>query len=163
MSKSEKPKKKSNLGGRRPGAGRKKGGENQATKDRKIAEKEMKDRIIRSKEALMNSQMNLAQGCQFLFVIETNRYKDKNGKWQESKSKPKIVEDQDIITAYLAGELDNGKDEYYFMTTQKPDNKAIDSLFDRTFGKPKQPLVGGDDDDDPLVINILRNGNNDTV
>ncbi len=144
-------------GGARPGAGRPKGGENQATKDKRIVKEEMKQRIMRSKDALLNSQMNLAKGCQFLFVIETIKFKDKDGKWKEEKKKPVIVEDQETIENYLAGELDNEKDEYYFMTTQKPDNKAIDSMFDRAFDKARQN-VGLDGGEEGKPINIVNYG-----
>ena len=147
--------KKSNWGGKREGSGRPEGAESQATKDKKVVKEEMKQRIMRSKDSLLNSQMNLAKGCQFLFVIETTRFKDKDGKWKEERKKPRIVEDQNTIEKYLAGELDNEKDEYYFMTTQKPDNKAIDSMFDRAFDKARQNvgLDGGEEDKPITVIN----------
>ena len=145
-------------GGPRPNSGRPKGGENQATKDKRVVKEEMKQRIMRSKDSLLNSQMNLAKGCQFLFVIETTRFKDKDGKWKEERKKPRIVENQNTIEKYLAGELDNEKDEYYFMTTQKPDNKAIDSMFDRAFDKARQNvgLDGGEEDKPITVINYVN-------
>ena len=36
----------------------------------------------------------------------------------------------------------NGDDEddYYFITTERPDNRALDSLFNRTFGKAKETI-----------------------
>lgn len=144
-------------GGARPGAGRPKGGENKATKEKRVVKEEMKQRIMRSKDSLLNSQMNLAKGCQFLFVIETVRFKDKDGKWKEEKKKPRIVEDQYIIEKYLAGELDNEKDEYYFMTTQKPDNRAIDSMFDRAFDKARQN-VGVDGGEEGKPIKVINYG-----
>lgn len=141
---------KSTHGGKRNGAGRKKGSISQKTKDKKIVEEAFRDRVLSSMNELIDSQMSLAKGCQFLFVIETYKYKDKQGKWKEEKKKPKIVESQDIIEQYLAGELDDADDEYYFMTTQKPDNRALDSLIDRVFGKSTQNVnMGGD-----LVLNV---------
>jgi len=41
------------------------------------------------------------------------------------------------------------------------DMTAIKEINDRAMGKPKQPLTGGDENDEPLVVNIIRNGNND--
>ena len=153
-------KKKSNWGGKRKGSGRKEGGENQATKDKRTVEKELKQRIMRSKDSLLNSQMNLAKGCQFLFVIETIKFK-KDGMWKEERKKPRIVEDQYTIEKYLAGDLDSEKDEYYFMTTQKPDTRAIDSMFDRVFGKARQNIgLDGGEEGEPIVIdgfNFIKN------
>ena len=60
----------------------------------------------------------------------------KNGK----RSKPFVITDQKTIEAYLAGELGDEKNEYYFIATHKPDNKALDSLFDRVFGKATTPI-----------------------
>lgn len=152
-------KKKSNWGGRREGSGRPEGAESQATKDKKIVKEQMIQRIMRSKDALLNSQMNLARGCQFLFVIETKKFK-KDGVWKEEKQKPRIVEDQHTIEKYLAGELDNEDNEYYFMTTQKPDNKAIDSMFDRAFDKARQTMgLDGGEEGKPISLEVKREAN----
>ena len=146
-------KNKSNWGGKRDNAGRLKGSENKKTKEQKIIEEDFRQRVLSSMDELINSQMNLAKGCQFLFVIETYKYKDKNGNWKEEKKKPKIVESQSIIEKYLAGELDDSEDDYYFMTTQKPDNKALDSLIDRVFGKATQKTEITGKDGGAILIN----------
>ncbi len=46
--------------------------------------------------------------------------------------------DADEIMAYVDGDAD--RDAYYYITTKLPDNKAIDSLLDRTFGKAEGKL-----------------------
>lgn len=119
-------------GGARPGAGRPKGRLSDHVRERRIAEQEFRDRVIRSKDALMNAQMNLAMGVQMLYKITT----DKKG----NRSKPELITDQPTIEAYLADELGDEENEYYFITTERPDNRALDSLFDRSFGKAKQPI-----------------------
>lgn len=119
-------------GGARPGAGRPKGRISEHVRARRIAEQEFRNRVIRSKDALMNAQMTLAQGVQMLYCITT----DKKG----NRSKPELVTDQSTIESYLAGELEDEENEYYFITTERPDNRALDSLFDRSFGKAKQPI-----------------------
>lgn len=137
---------KSTHGGKREGAGRKEGSISKKTKEQNIVEEEFRQRVLKSMEELMNSQMNLAQGCQMLFRIEVT--KDKSGK--ETRSKPELVTSQTTIEEYLAGELED-EDDYYFITTNKPDNKALDSLIDRVFGKAHQSLkVDGN-----LGINVL--------
>ena len=132
-------KKQSKWGGKRDNSGRAKGSTNKATKEQKLVEDEFKQRVLSSMNKLINSQMNLAEGCQMLFKIETYKYKDKKGEWKEEKKKPVIVTDQSEIEDYLAGDLED-EDDYYFLTTQKPDNKAIDSLVDRVFGRAKQSI-----------------------
>lgn len=153
---------KSSHGGKRENSGREKGSKNKKTKEQEVIRQEFKDRVLKSMGELINSQMNLAKGCQFLFVIETYKYKDKSGKWKEERKKPKIVESQSVIEQYLAGELDEEDDEYYFMTTQKPDNRSLDSLIDRVFGKAMQSmdLTSGGESIIPL-LNYVRNNNSD--
>lgn len=143
MSETEKQKNNSTVpgknGGARPGAGRPKGSENQSTKDKRIVQEKLKQRVLKSADSLMTSQMNLAKGIQMLYKIKTN----KDG----SKRKPELVDNLEEIESYLAGEYEDSNDEYYFITTERPDNRALDSLFDRTFGKARQNigLDGGED------------------
>ena len=60
-------------------------------------------------------------------------------KGKEVKSKPELVTNQTEIEEYLAGEYEDG-DDYYFITTTTPDNRALDSLIDRVFGKAQQKV-----------------------
>lgn len=138
----ESSKNKSSWGGKRPGAGRARGSKNKKTIEQEVAMQEMRDRIIRSKDELLNSQMNLAMGVQMLYKIIT----DKDG----NRHKPELVTSQEEIESYLAGEYDSFT-EYYFITTERPDNKAIDSLFDRVFGKATQPVAGSGEDGEIIV------------
>jgi hypothetical protein len=94
----------------------------------------IKERVERSVNKLLSQQMAIAQGLTFLYVIETKSF-IKDGKKVTRRSKPKIVKDEDLIADYLAGDLDNDENEYYFMATQRPDNKAIDSLLNRAYGR----------------------------
>lgn len=130
-------KNKSNLGGKREGSGRPKGSMNKATKEKKEAEKQFKDRVKKNVDRLFDSQMTLAQGCAFLFRIS---------EVGEGKSKKRVTEQIDTpteIQAYLDGDYE-GDDDYYYISTEKPSNMAIDSLMNRAFGKPlqKQELSG---------------------
>lgn len=119
----------SKWGGSREGAGRPKGSKNEETLERERVQAEMRRRIMKSTDELLNSQMSLAKGVQMLYRID----KDENGK----NKKPELVTSQAEIENYFAGDYDE-QSEYYFITTERPDNKAIDSLFDRTFGKAQQ-------------------------
>lgn len=139
-------KKSKKRGGIRKGSGRKKGQLSKKTLEKKKIEKAMEQKIMRQVDGMLRSQMSLAKGCSYLYVVRT----DDNGR----KEKPEIVTNPAMIEAYLAGELEEERDEYYYITTDKPDNLAINSLIDRVFGKPKQKLVGGDDEDEPIHLSI---------
>jgi len=147
----EKPK----WGGVRPNSGRPKGGENQETKRRKEIEVIMKQRILKSVDSLITSQMTLAQGVQMLYAITTNE--------KGIRSKPTLITDQHLIEEFLAGELGGEKEEYYFITTERPDNRALDSLLDRTFGKANQSTTIKGDSDNPVEINIINYANNNPL
>lgn len=136
-----KKKSSSNLGGARPGAGRKKGGMNKATLEQKIVMESIKQRVMRIHEELINSQIILAKGYLQVFKIITKV----GSKGQKIKSKPELVTDElEIIDAidfeYGSGENPSTEIEYYFVVTTPPDNRAIDSLLDRTFGKAAQSI-----------------------
>lgn len=139
-------------GGARPNAGRPKGSENEETRKKRVVEEEFKQRVLRSANKLISSQMNLAQGVQMLYVIE----KTEKG----ANKKPRLITDQETIESYLAGELDGDPDEYYFITTERPDNKALDSLFDRVFGKSVNNVditSQGKELPQPLLYGLLQN------
>lgn len=123
-------KNKSTLGGARPGAGRKPGGMNMATKKKLKIEKIFKMKILASVDTLYSAQMKIATGCSYLYRID----KDEKG----NSKKPVLVTSQNEIEEYLRGEVD--QDSYYYITTDKPDNKAIDSMLDRVFGKAMQSV-----------------------
>lgn len=112
-------------GGARPGAGRPKGKQDKATLEKQKVQKELHRRIMKSTDRLFNAQISLAEGCNFLMRID----KDSKG-----NNKPAVVvESEAEIKDYLDENYDS--DSYYYITTQKPDNKAIDSMIDRVYGK----------------------------
>ena len=56
-----------------------------------------------------------------------------------------LVTNPGEIRCYLDGDYDNDQ-TYYYITTVTPDNRALDSLLDRTFGKATQTIVSEDED-----------------
>lgn len=115
---------------------------NLATKTYKQAQREMKLRIVENSQRLLDKQFALAEGCQYLMVVKS--YTDDSGK--KRKGKPEVVTDEETIREYLDGKLDGLDDEYYFITTERPDARTLDSLLDRAFGKARQSmdLTSGD-------------------
>lgn len=132
---------KSTWGGRRDGAGRPEGSKNEETLEKERVLREVKQRIMRKAQRLIDSQFSIAEGQQFLYRIDTTI--DEKGK--KTKSKPILVTDPEEISNYLDGEYGDGQTmntdtEYYFITTKEPINQAIDSMLDRTFDKAKQSV-----------------------
>lgn len=140
-------KKKSIKGGKRPGAGRKRGSVSKKTLERKIVEEEIKQRVLREKSNLLNCQFSLAYGCSYLYKISKNK--------KGEKQKPELITDTFTIERYLSGEFDKKKDEYYFITTDKPNGYVIDSLLDRTFGKATQVTELSGRDGEPLLGPVI--------
>lgn len=90
-----------------------------SVKARKAREAEaVRTRITRHVKQLLNAQIALATGTSYLYERD-----DFGGSH--------LVTDQATIEAYLRGE----RPAYFFVTTDKPDNRAIDSLMDRAYGK----------------------------
>lgn len=116
----------------KPGPGRPKGSKNQETLDRETALAEYRKRAAAQMNRLLDKQLSLADGCQYLYVVK----KDDKGK----RMKAELVKDEATIRAYIDGDLDGNGDEFYYITTERPDNSAIVSVQDRTYGKAAQSI-----------------------
>lgn len=132
-------------GGKQPGAGRPKGRKNNATIEREAALEAFKNGVTKRANALMNVQTMLAFGTIKVFRIETE-YSGSGKNRKATRKKPVLVsDDEEIINAldytYGDGESPNDDETYYFVTTKDPENNAINSLLDRTFGKPKEQIA----------------------
>ena len=138
-------------GGARPGAGRPKGSTNKETRDRRDAEKEMVDKILRKMMPILDSQIAAAQGLSYVYRID----EELDSKGHVKKREHVLVTDPDEIRQVLdqteggSGTVD---DTYYYITVKAPDNKAADSLLDRAFGKAPQRIVG--DEEQPICIKL---------
>lgn len=146
---------KSNWGGKRDGAGRPIGSKNSKTIENEIVEDEIRQRVLRGKDALINAQFNLATGVSHLYVIETTE----NANGTRTRQKARLVEDQATIERYLNDDY-NQNDEYFYITTKLPDNKAIDSLIDRTIGKSMQKtdITTNGESISPILVKFIENG-----
>lgn len=119
-----------------------------------------KDHVSRITEQLAQAQVFNALGNTFLVKREKKAKYDSSGKKVGTKYEYVNVEDPKLILEFLnendgadSGELN---EDYYFMTTKKPDNKAIDSLLDRTHGKPQQTIVTSDSEGNVIPINDIQ-------
>ncbi len=142
----KKPKKKKK-GGKQPGAGRPKGRKNETTIDREKILETAKDIIAGRTRKLIDTQTILATGAIKIYKIHYH-WEGSAKKRTLIKDKPELVEnDQEIIQVidweFGSQEMGNPSDhdhedqeyDYFFVMTKEPDNQAINSLMDRTFGK----------------------------
>lgn len=139
------PKKK--FGGKQEGAGRPKGSMNRTTRLRKEAETALHERILARADDIISNQLQLSRGHSYLFKIITDPKTRKKGK-------PELVVDRNEIMQFLVdrencdieGRTEIGNNIYYYISTEKPENKAIDSMLDRVFGKAvnRTELMGKD-------------------
>ena len=147
--------KKSSWGGVRENSGRPLGSLNKNTREEKEAERLFKERILENIQELLNAQMNIAKGASYLFKI----VEEKSSTGAILSRYHKLVEDPAIIKEVL-DEMDgmesaNFNDDYYYITTKAPDNKALISLIDRVFGKAKQSVELGTSSPDTLIGLIM--------
>jgi hypothetical protein len=131
-------------GGPRPGSGRPKGKKSPATLTREEALRQFRERVAKNTSKLLNAQMTLAMGTQMLFVIHT----DSKG----TRRKPEMITDTETISRFLDenegvdGVMSNKHaegskaEDYYFMTTALPNNQALESLLNRTYGKAQENI-----------------------
>jgi hypothetical protein len=132
-------------GGARPGAGRKPGKMEAATIKRLRILEAYKAKVQKAAGILFLKQMALAQGVSYLYKIQV----DENGKRQ----KPKLVTDTKEIEDYLMEQVET--DGYFFVHTERPDSRTIDSMLDRTFGKAPGKLdvtSDGKEIQQPVII-----------
>jgi len=127
------------LGGKRPGAGRKKGTKNAATLEKEAVLKAFRQRAMKRAIQLFDAQYLVAMGTTHLFRIE----KHKGGKDEHV-----LVTNEHEIKQFLDEHGQNGsgliEDTWYYISTKDPDYKAGDSILDRTFGKANQTVSGPD-------------------
>lgn len=115
--------------------------------------KQLQQMVLANILPLFQAQLSLAKGISHVYRVTTGS--------RGGQGEPELVTNPDelheAIQAIQAGggygdvaEDDGGESgeaishRYYFVTTKSPDNKAIDSLLDRAFGKSVTRIAGGD-------------------
>lgn len=125
-------------GGKRPGAGRPKGKPTKQTLEKQKVLEAFNQRVMAKADVLFNAQLILAVGSMKVFRID--EIEGENGK---SRKEHVHVTDPDEIKALL-DEHDgmNGTVDgvYYYFTDVSPDNKSIEAMMNRAFGKPKEQI-----------------------
>jgi hypothetical protein len=130
-------------GGKRPGSGRKKGSLAKKTLEKLAITSAFNQRVMTQADALFNAQLALSVGS--IQVFRVDEEVGGNGKTKRvhtlvtSPSEIKEVLDETDGGAGIVGE------NYYFVSNVMPQNVAIESMFNRALGKPKETVeLGGD-------------------
>jgi hypothetical protein len=133
-------------GGKRPGAGKKKGTKHKKTIEKQMALERLQQRVYASQDVILNAQLSAAIGLQYLYridykekAIEVGKGDARHTEIMRVPEKPVLVTDQEEIEQYLSGDADKNS-KYYFLTTEKPSVEAIKNLWERAFGKAEQPI-----------------------
>lgn len=123
-------------GGRRPGAGAKKGSKQTASLQKAELLKQFRARVAAEFEPLLAALFASATGVKHMMV-------HKNGKWTR-------VTDPVLMHQCL----DTGETAYR-ITTQNPDVRALKDIFDRAFGSPTQAVEVTGADGQPMEVRWL--------
>ncbi len=118
--------------------------------------------VLQNLRPLFSSQMALARGVSYVYRI------DRHGKGSSLRIEHVLLEDPreiaDALDIIENGDP-NGDDEghgFYYVTTKAPENRAIDSMLDRSIGKPAQPISGDPDNRTPIPIMHVSRNDGDT-
>lgn len=146
-------------GGKRPGAGRKPGGKNKKTLEKIAIQEAFNQRVLTQADALFNAQLALAVGSIKVFRIDEE---------EDDKGKPKRVHTLVTNPKEIKEVLDENEggagivgDSYYFVSDVMPQNVAVESMLNRTLGKPKDSveLTGKDGKDllpEKFVVEVVQ-------
>lgn len=139
--------------------GRPKGSMTAIALQKKRVEEAVKMRIYAHAGGLINAQLQLAKGVTHMFRIDP------------STKKHSIVTDPEEINRILdehGGNPGFSGNGYYYLSTQEPNNMALDSLLNRALGKPtdKVDITSGGEpigsnpilDDLTLKLNAIYKG-----
>lgn len=123
-------------GGARKGAGKPKGHKSAKTLEKEESRKFMQNYILGILEPILRAQASVARGVQYVYAITTTV----DGKGNSHRESTQLTSPGDIQHALnvLNDIEDPDENEYYYITSEKPDLRAIDSMIDRVFGKASQ-------------------------
>ncbi len=142
------------LGGARPGAGRPLHSKNPDTIKREEALRQFKERVANSANRLFNAQHTLAVGSTILLRVD----KDEKGKKLPAVQVTSEEEMKQFVDELGGEDGEMNGSSYYFLVAQKPDNMAINSLLDRTFGRPDQAIKHTGDALNPIALLLEKYG-----
>ena len=136
-------------GGKRENAGAPKGTIQRRSLEKSAVARALRERTMAHADNLFNAQLTKAVGSVMVFRVD----EEEIGNGKTKRVHIHITNPDEIKRVLDENEGGAGKvgDDYYFVTNIPPDNKAIDSMLDRTFGKATQPVEVSDISEDRAV------------
>ena len=137
---------KENRGGKREGAGKKKGYTSPRVVERNKMLKQFRDKAARQAQTLLFVQLQSAMGTYSLIRIDDEYKENKEGKLEKTGKRKYVVVTDKVEIEKVFNEFQDVDssgvvdDKYYFMSHDKPNNNAADSILDRTFGRAQQSV-----------------------
>ena len=129
-------------GGKRENAGAPKGTIQRRTLEKSAVARALRERTMAHADNLFNAQLTKALGSVMVFRVD----EEEIGSGKTRRVHTHITNPDEIKKVLDENGNGAGKvgEDYYFVTNVLPDNKAIDSMLDRTFGKAMQPVEVSD-------------------
>lgn len=140
MAEVERTEKKKN-GGARPGSGMKKGQKTRKTLEREASRKAYEQLVLENLRPIFHKQLWLAMGQTYVYRIDKHKAKGEPTRIEHVL----LEEPHEIADALdiLANGDQNGDETgsgFYYVVTKPPENRAIDSMLDRSIGSAKQSV-----------------------
>ncbi len=155
-------------GGKRANAGAPKGTIQRRSLEKSAVARALRERTMAQADNLFNAQLAKAVGSVMVFRVD----EEEIGGGKTKRVHTHITNPDEIKRVLDENEGGAGRvgADYYFVTNIPPDNKAIDSMLDRTFGKAMQTVEISDISDDRAVqiaqdvyAELLKKGFGETV
>jgi len=125
-------------GGRRPGAGAKRGSKQKGSIEKAELLNQFRARVAAEFEPLLSALFAAAKGVTHLVVRE------KSGKWT------RVTDPNMMLRCLESGEPFNR------ITTQNADVRALKDIFDRMFGSPTQAVEVTGSEGEPIEVRWLK-------
>ena len=140
-------------GGKRPGAGMKKGTKIKRTLEKEKIMKAYKDRILGKTDYLFNAQFANAVGNLYVYKVVNKKRGSVVMKEHILVSDPAKIKEILDANDGKSGEVN---DNYYIVTVAKPDNQALSDMLDRAFGKATQSIETKDESTTLLAEAMMK-------
>ncbi len=129
-------------GGKRQNAGAPKGTIQRRSLEKSAVARALRERTMAHADNLFNAQLTKAVGSVMVFRVD----EEETGGGKTKRVHTHLTDPDEIKRVLDKNEGGAGivGNDYYFVTNIAPDNRAIDSMLDRTFGKAMQPVEVSD-------------------
>lgn len=134
--------------------GRPKGRKSNKTLEREAVNKAWQQLVLENMRPLFRKQLWLAMGQTYVYR------KEKHGTGASMRIEHVLLEEPHEIADALDtianhDEQDEDANGYVYIVTKPPENRAIDSMLDRSLGKPVQKF-GGDKENPLELVTVIK-------